>query len=270
MAKPKHIEIGDGLLIPILYEDRSALAIDKPPGWLLAPDSWDKTARNLQLALLSSINAGDFWARSRNLRFLRFVHRLDADTSGVLLLAKSPGSLQALSRLFETRQVEKVYWAVVEGIPKNDRWVCKLSLAPDPVAPDRMRVVRQSDARQDRSHRRDFKSQISNLRSQSSNPKAQIAKPAETHFRVLNAGLSTALIEARPSTGRTHQIRVHLAVTGHPVVSDVLYGSGRVRDQAEPSPIALRAVKLAYHDPFTKRRVEIRAPTDQFTRQLGF
>ncbi len=263
MAKPKHIEIGDGLLIPILYEDRSALAIDKPPGWLLAPDSWDKTARNLQLALVSSINAGDFWARSRNLRFLRFVHRLDGDTSGALLLAKSPGALQALSRLFETRQVEKVYWAVVEGIPKGDHWVCKLSLAPEPAAPGRMRVVRQPGAGPDHQGRRDFKSQISNLES-------QIAKPAETHFRVLKTGRSTALIEARPSTGRTHQIRVHLAATGHPVVGDVLYGSAAGRAQAEPPQIGLRAVKLAYHDPFTKRRVEIRAPTDEFTRQFGF
>jgi len=72
------IELGDGTRIPILYEARSVLAIDKPAGWLLAPDSWNKTGRNLQLALRSSIEAGDFWARARNLKFLRFVHRLNA------------------------------------------------------------------------------------------------------------------------------------------------------------------------------------------------
>jgi len=64
VAKPPHIELADGTLIPILYEDRSVIAIDKPPGWMLAPDSWEHTGRNLQLALNSSLNAGDFWARS--------------------------------------------------------------------------------------------------------------------------------------------------------------------------------------------------------------
>src|SRR3981081_814023 len=104
MAKPKHIELNDGdIVIPILYEDRSVLAVDKPAGWLLAPDSWDQTGRNLQLALQSSLNAGGFWARSRNLKYLRFIHRLDAETSGVLLLAKSPGALSAYSGLFEER-----------------------------------------------------------------------------------------------------------------------------------------------------------------------
>ena len=83
MASPKEIELPDGTVIPILYEDRAVFAIDKPGGWLLAPESWDRTSRNLHLALMSAIHAGDYWARSRQLKFLRFVHRLDADTSGV-------------------------------------------------------------------------------------------------------------------------------------------------------------------------------------------
>src|SRR5438046_2988088 len=119
MAKPDRIELPEGTVIPILYEDRSVLAIDKPAGWLLAPDSWNKTGRNLQLALRSSIEAGDFWAHARNLKFLRFVHRLDAETSGVLLLVKSPGAVPAYSALFESRAVKKIYLAVVEGIPSQ-------------------------------------------------------------------------------------------------------------------------------------------------------
>src|SRR5438128_9176077 len=114
MAKPQQIELGDGTIIPILYEDRSVLAIDKPAGWLLIPTSWERTARNLQLAIESSIAAGDFWAKSRNLKFLRFVHRLDAETTGVLLLGKSAGAMPVYSQLFEGREVEKVYLAVVE------------------------------------------------------------------------------------------------------------------------------------------------------------
>ena len=117
MAKPNQIELPTGERIPILYEDRSVLAIDKPAGWMLVPFSWQKTSRNLQAALTSSIGAGDFWARSRGLKYLRFVHRLDADTSGVLLLAKSPGAVNSLGALFEGRRMEKVYLAVVRGAP---------------------------------------------------------------------------------------------------------------------------------------------------------
>src|SRR5438045_9080171 len=107
MAKPMVIEFPNGATIPIVYEDRVVLAIDKPAGWMLAPDDWDRTQRNLQLALMSSLNAGDFWAQSRQLRFIRFVHRLDADTRGVLLFAKTPGALRACTELFEAQQLEK-------------------------------------------------------------------------------------------------------------------------------------------------------------------
>src|ERR1700691_5946207 len=99
---------------------------------MLAPDWWDRTGRNLHLALQSSLTAGDFWARSRNLKFLRYVHRLDADTSGILLFAKSRGALDACAKLFETRAMEKIYLAVVEGVPKQNEWTCQLALAPDP------------------------------------------------------------------------------------------------------------------------------------------
>jgi len=113
VAKPDCIELPTGEKLAILYEDRSVLAIDKPPGWMLVPFSWQKTSRNLQAALTSSIAAGDFWARSRGLRYLRFVHRLDADTTGVLLIAKSQGAVASYGTLFEGRQMEKRYLAVV-------------------------------------------------------------------------------------------------------------------------------------------------------------
>src|SRR6185369_89406 len=107
MAKPDYIELPTGENIRILYEDRSVLAIDKPRGWMLVPATWQKTNRNLQMALTSSIAAKDFWARSRNLKFLRFVHRLDTDTTGILLFAKSLGAVNSLCDLFETRKMEK-------------------------------------------------------------------------------------------------------------------------------------------------------------------
>jgi 23S rRNA pseudouridine1911/1915/1917 synthase len=237
MPKPNQIELPTGERIPILYEDRSVLAIDKPRGWMLVPFSWQNTGHNLQAALTSSIGAGDFWARSRSLKFLRFVHRLDADTSGILLLAKSPGAVNSFGGLFESRSMAKVYLAVVRGMPEQSQWTCRLKLASDPNARGRMKV----DARH--------------------------GKEAETHFRVLQGKGVTALVEARPVTGRTHQIRVHLAESGHPVVADPLYGP---RPPKGKSAMGLRAVRLAYVDPFTRRRVEIKAPLEGFVREYGF
>ncbi len=237
MGKSDCIEFQTGEKIPILYEDRSVIAVDKPSGWMLAPSSWNKTSRNLQVALTSSIKAGAYWARSRNLDYLHFVHRLDAGTTGVLLLAKSPGAVSAYSALFRSRKMEKLYLAVVHGTPRKKQWTCRLRLAPHPKREGVMTV----DPRK--------------------------GKPAETRFRVLQTAESSALVEARPLTGRTHQIRIHLTQSGHPVVGDELYGPGAAREQAH---FALRAVGLNYTDPFTHRPIRIQAPAEQFVRQHGF
>lgn len=246
MAKPSFIELGPGIPpIPVLYEDRSVLALDKPAGWLVVPSDWQRTARNLQAALESAVVGGEYWARRRGLRFLRYVHRLDAETSGVLLLAKSRGALDALSGLFESRQVAKEYSAVVHGEPQTQEWTCRLRLAPNPR--QRARVVC-----------------------------SRAGKDAETQFRALLVqeagplGLRT-LVQARPFTGRTHQIRVHLAADGHPVLGDGLYGPPEVEGaMPERFPLALRATKLAYTDPFTQESVTIAASTDEFLRAFGF
>lgn len=246
MAKPDHIELGDGTRIPILYEDRSVLALDKPPGWMLVPHTWQKTNRNLQAAIVSSIGAGEYWARSRNLKFLRYIHRLDAETTGVLLFARSQGALESINDLFESRRMDKTYLAVVQGVPKDQTWTCTLKLAPHPAEFGRMRVDNQS------------------------------GKDAETRFKLLQRGTDTALVEAKPITGRTHQIRLHLASAGHPVIGDPLYGpkaGGDARKtgrSARRTEMGLRAVSLSYQDPFTKRRVVIQAPTEEFLREFGF
>lgn len=234
MAKPNFIELPNGEQIAILYEDRSVLAIDKPRGWMLVPATWQKTSRNLQMAITSSIAARDFWARSRNLRFLRYVHRLDAETTGILLFAKSLGAVNTFGDMFESRKMEKVYLAVVHGEPKQKEWTCRDSLAPDPQQRGKMIV----------------------------DPRA--GKEAETSFRVLQSKGKTSLIEAHPYTGRTHQIRVHLAGAGHPCVGDELYGP------ADKLELGLRAIRLKYNDPFTRRPVQIRAPVEQFCREYGF
>ncbi|MCW5555940.1 MAG: RNA pseudouridine synthase [Verrucomicrobiae bacterium] len=259
MAKPNSIELPGVEPIPILYEDRSVLAIDKPRGWMLVPFSWQRTSYNLQAAIASSIAAGDFWARSRGLKSLRAIHRLDADTTGILLFVKSQGAAEPLSELFESRRMEKTYLAVVSGVPKQTDWTCRLKLAPDPKLFGRMRV----DARlgkeaetqfrvlqtSEGSHRREE----ANVSREKSDPTRR--RPATPH----------SLIEARPLTGRTHQIRVHLAQSGCPVLGDELYGRREGR-----RGLGLRAVRLAYRDPFTRRAVDIRAPIEAFCREYGF
>ncbi len=235
MAKPNFIELPGCDAIPIIFEDRSVIAIDKPRGWMLVPDSWRKTNWNLQTAIDSSIRADDFWARSRNLRYLRHIHRLDADTSGVMLFAKSEGAMRAMGEMFESRRMEKTYLAVVEGVPKETEWNCELPIGPDPLKFGKMRVDNTEEG-----------------------------KESETHFRVLLTSGRFTLIEASPLTGRTHQIRLHLAESGCPIMCDELYG--RVEKGFR---LGLRAVRLAYQDTFTRRPVSIIAPSESFLREFS-
>jgi len=265
VAKPNSIELPGVPPIPILYEDRAVLAIDKPRHWMLVPFSWQRTNRNLQAALVSSISAGDFWARSRGLKFLRYVHRLDAETTGILLFAKSQGAVESYGDLFESRRMEKTYLAVVAGTPKQSEWTCRLKLGPDNKRIGRQRV----DNRNGKEAETDFKvlqtipgsDRTLKTQSQPVNPNAEV----KVRPHPFSSSTATTLVEAQPYTGRTHQIRIHLAESGTPCVGDDLYG--RPERGVE---LGLRAIRLAYQDPFTRRRVEIRAPVEQFCREYGF
>lgn len=241
MAKPLYIDLPNGLRIPILHEDRNVLAIDKPPGWMLAPITWQNTGRNLFAALASGVNGGEFWAKSRNLKFIRFIHRLDAGASGVLLLVKTPGAVPAYTELFEDRKVGKVYLAVVHGAPELKEWLCELRPAPVADRPGRMEINNS------------------------------IGKDAETLFRVVAARANRALVLCWPKTGRTHQIRLHLAAVGHPVLGDELYGPAPAQTgEKTAASLALRAIRLAYQDPFQAVPVCINADFTEFVRAQGF
>jgi 23S rRNA-/tRNA-specific pseudouridylate synthase len=252
---------------------------------MLAPVAWQNTSRNLQAAIESSIAARDFWAQSRGLKFLRHVHRLDADTSGVLLFAKSPGAVKRFFDLFENRKMEKTYLAVVVGEPKQNEWTCELKLAPDKKRFRKMKVdsrhgknaethfrVLQSRPRSDVAAgvpsvfgvRRHVGALESGDMSPQSTSGSRARSPHQSKAFKTGADKLT-LIECKPVTGRTHQIRIHLAESGLPVVGDELYG----REDARLG-LGLRAVRLAYTDPFTRRWVEIRAPMEDFLQEYGF
>ena len=206
----------------ILWQDESLLVINKPWGLLTLPDGYDKTLPHLK-SMLSPVY-GRLW----------IVHRLDKDTSGVLLLARSADAHRSLNTQFEQRQVLKTYHVLVVGNPAWEEKVCSLPLR----------------ANGDRKHRTviDF----------------QRGKPAETHLEVIERFNTHTLLAAHPKTGRPHQIRAHLAALDFPIAGDMLYDSRAEHEQALLtewiSRPALHARSIAFKHPLTGEAVSFEAP----------
>jgi RluA family pseudouridine synthase len=163
------------------------------------------------------------------------VHRLDKVTSGVMVFARTADAHRELNRQFERHEVEKIYHAIVERNPVWEQKVCKMLLRTNVGHKHRTAV----------DHKR--------------------GKPAETHFKVLKRGQAQALLEARPLTGRTHQIRAHLYALGIPLLGDDLYGAQKTDLIARP---ALHALSLTFTHPGSGERVVYSAPYPEDMRRL--
>jgi 23S rRNA pseudouridine1911/1915/1917 synthase len=234
---PEEVRIlPEPILLDILYEDEHLLVINKPAGMVVhpAPGHTSGTLVNALLARFPAWAELDWWESEEDEEeagadYPRpgIVHRLDKDTSGLLIVAKSAGARSALQAQFQARQVEKVYLALVHGVPPAPAGLIDAPIGRDPRQRKRMAVVAEG-------------------------------RPAVTAYRVLEPLGEYALLEVMPKTGRTHQIRVHLAFIGHPVVGDEVYGRRRSR-LACPRQF-LHAARLSFRHPVTGRPMEFSAP----------
>ena len=197
----------------VLYEDDMVIAINKPHG--LAVQGGTKTSRHVD-RLLSAWGEG--------LERPRLVHRLDRDTSGVLVLGKTPGAAAKLSGAFARRRAEKTYWALVIGNPKPSEGVMELHLVKKGVG-DREMVV-------------------------PADPKDPNADPAETEFvTVSRAAHRVAWMALRPHTGRTHQLRAHMLAMGHPILGDPKYKTDASAELSGNLKLQLHARRLTLPHP---------------------
>ena len=214
----------------VLYVDEAIIVLNKPAGLPVLPDGWEQDAPYLVRMLEEQVGSAS------GEKSIWIVHRLDKSTSGVIVFARTAEAHRELNRQFEQHEAEKLYRAIMEGLPDWDEKIARHPLRVNVGHKHRTAV----------------------------DPRA--GKPSETRFAVLRRYASDALIEARLMTCRTHQIRAHAYALGHPLLGDVLYG-------AEPSDLiarpALHSYRLTITHPQTGQRQSYTAPyPEDFSRAL--
>ncbi len=225
----------ESIPLDIVYEDEDVVAVNKPAGMIVHAGAGNPRG-TLVNALLGR---GQTLSQAGGILRPGIVHRLDKDTSGVILVAKNDAAHAKLGEAFRQRSVKKTYIALVEGLLKEQSGRIELAIGRDPKRRVRMTARRSAV--------------LAN------------AREARTDWRVLTRIDTTTLVEVQLHTGRTHQIRVHFAALRHPVVGDALYGAAT---QLQVGKITLdglgrnflHAAKLGFTQPRTGAWIELRAP----------
>ncbi|GAB2176351.1 RluA family pseudouridine synthase [Dongia sp. agr-C8] len=202
---------GQAIDLKIVYEDEDLIVIDKPAGMVVhpAPGNPDNTLVNALIA-----HCGESLSGIGGEKRPGIVHRIDKDTSGLIVAAKNDAAHKALSADFAAHHIERAYLCLVWGVPAPSAGTVEGNIGRHPVDRKRMAVVSRG------------------------------GKPAITHYRVLKRfGLGAALVECRLETGRTHQIRVHMAKIGHPLIGDPTYGKPTAARRGRLSPAARKAAE---------------------------
>ncbi len=219
--------------LPILYEDDHLLVLDKPPGLVVhpAPGHECDTLVNALLAHCRDLKGIGGVERPG------IVHRLDKDTSGLLVVAKDEVTHRALTEQFQSRAVEKVYVALVYGVPSPLEGTIRTFLGRHPVNRKKMAVVERG-------------------------------REAVTHYLVVARGEGVSMVKVGLKTGRTHQIRVHMHHIGHPLVGDPVYGGRMPKDLSPPLKEAIKALgrqalhhhRMRFLHPTTGEEMEFTSP----------
>ena len=209
--------------LDIVFEDESILVLNKPAGLVVHPGhgNWSGT-------LLNGLLAHD--AALADVPRAGIVHRLDKDTSGLMVVAKTIPAQTELVRQLQARSVKRHYWALLQGVLKREG---RVDAAIGRHPRDRLRMAVRDDG-------------------------ATSAKPAITHFAPLEGFTDATLVECRLETGRTHQIRVHMQSIGHPLVGDPVYGGGRTQGCLPRQ--ALHAKRLGLIHPRSRDAMQWEAP----------
>jgi 23S rRNA pseudouridine1911/1915/1917 synthase len=223
------------MVLSVVYEDDHVLVVDKSAGMVVHPGAGRSTG-TLAAAILAHAptTAGVGGPRRPGI-----VHRLDKDTSGLLVVAKTSQAYDDLVEQLVARTVTRRYLAVVHGRVRAHEGVVDAAIGRHPT--DRVKMAIRPAGR---------------------------GKRAVTRYRVLERFEDCTLLEARLETGRTHQIRVHLASLGHPVVGDAVYGKPRARSPIQLDGYALHAAALAFVHPAFRKVVQFAAPTPERIEKL--
>ena len=233
-APQTRVVLAESIPLAVVYEDDDVLVVDKPAGMVVhpAPGNWSGTLVNALKGRGGPLSEGSAEGREG------IVHRLDKETSGLLLVAKSDRAHRVLGAELQARRIVRRYAALAWGHFDEDRFTIEKPIARDPRDRKRMAIVSRG-------------------------------RPARTDFTRLARFDSADLLRAHLFTGRTHQIRVHLAAIGHPVVGDDTYGGGGGRRlvQLPPRRHFLHAAWLQFRHPVSGKEIDIRSPLPEDLRR---